>query len=100
MINDRRALVLAHRQRALLMRSVALRAQFAADLQVLAPPLRLVDHVQAGWRWLRANPAAPAALLVVLAVLRPRRALRWGLRLWWGWQALRRLQRSVQGFGR
>jgi len=95
-INSERATALALRQRVLLTRSAELRARFAADVQVLAPPLRLADHVQAGWRWLRAHPAVPAALLVALALLRPRRALRWGLRLWWGWQTVRRLQRRLQ----
>ncbi|WP_158219962.1 YqjK family protein [Ideonella sp. A 288] len=96
MIHGTRANALAVRQRALLLRSAQLRAQFAADVQLLAPPLRLVDQVQAGWRWLRAHPAVPVALLVSLAVLRPRRALRWGLRLWWGWQTVQRFQRRLQ----
>ena len=96
MINGERTSALLLRQRMLLMRSAELRARFAADAQMLAPPLHMADQVLAGWRWLRAHPAVPAALLVALAVLRPRRALRWGLRLWWGWQTVRRLQQRLK----
>ena len=48
--------------------------------RVLQRPLALADRVHEAWRWLRAHPEAPLAALVVVAVLRPRRAWRWGLR--------------------
>ena len=96
MITGQRAAALARRQRALLVRSAELRAQLSTDLQVLAPPLRLADQVWDAWRWLRAHPAVPVSVVVALAVLRPRRALRLGLRLWWGWQTFRRLQQRLQ----
>jgi|OpeIllAssembly_1097287.scaffolds.fasta_scaffold191582_4 hypothetical protein len=95
MIYGRRAAALALRQRELLVHSGALRAQLVIDAAVLQRPLALADRVREGWRWLRANPEAPIAALVVLAVLRPRRVLRWGLRIWTGWRSLRRLQRWV-----
>lgn len=95
MINRQRAVDLALHQRQLQLRSTELRLRFADDAQALAPPLRLADRVHAGWRWLRAHPEVPLAAIVVVAVLRPRRALRWGLRLWGGWHTFRRLQRRV-----
>lgn len=95
-MNRERAAALALRQRLLLLSSTELRGRLAADAAVLQRPLALADRVQQGWRWLRANPAAPIAVVVVVAVLRPRRAWRWGLRLWSGWRMLRRLQRQLQ----
>lgn len=95
MIYGRRAAVLALRQRELLVHSAALRAQLVMDAAVLQRPLAAADRVRDGWRWLRAHPEAPIAALVVLAVLRPRRVLRWGLQVWAGWRTLRRLQRWV-----
>ncbi len=95
-MNRQRATALALRQQVLLLRSVELRGRLAADAAVLQRPLALADRVHEGWRWLRANPAAPIAAVVVVAALRPRRVLRWGLRLWWGWRTLRRLQRRLQ----
>lgn len=95
-MNRERATALALRQQVLRLRSTELRGRLAADAAVLQPPLALADRVQEGWRWLRANPAAPVAALVVVAVLRPRRVWRWGWKLWWGWRTLRRLQRRLQ----
>lgn len=95
-MNRERATALALRQQVLRLRSTELRGRLAADAAVLQPPLALADRVQEGWRWLRANPAAPVTALVVVAVLRPRRVWRWGWKLWWGWRTLRRLQRRLQ----
>lgn len=95
-MNRERATALALRQQVLRLRSTELRGRLAADAAVLQPPLALADRVQEGWRWLRANPAAPVAALVVVAVLRPRRVWRWGWKLWWGWRTLHRLQRRLQ----
>jgi len=95
-MNQPRAVALAVRQRVLLVRSAELRGRLAADAAVLQRPLALADRVHEAWRWLRAHPEAPIAALVVVAVLRPRRAWRWGLQLWWGWSTVRRLQRQLQ----
>jgi hypothetical protein len=95
-MNRERATALALRQQLLRLRSTELRGRLAAEAAVLQPPLALADRVQEGWRWLRANPAAPVAALVVVAVLRPRRVWRWGWKLWWSWRTLRRLQRRLQ----
>ena len=94
-MNRERAMALALRQQVLRLRSTELRGRLVADAAVLQPPLALADRVHEGWRWLRANPAAPVAALVVVAVLRPRRVWRWSWKLWWGWRTLRRLQRRL-----
>jgi hypothetical protein len=94
-MNPRRA-ALVRRQQQLLVRSSELRGQLARDAQVWQPPLALADQVHAGWRWLRAHPEVPLAAAAVLLVLRPRRALRWGWRLWSGWRLWLRLQRRLQ----
>jgi hypothetical protein len=88
-----RAAALQQRQRRLLLRSSELRGRLAADAQVLRRPLALADQVRAGWRWLRAYPELPVAAVVVVALLRPRRALRWSWRGWAAWRRWRRLQR-------
>ena len=77
-MNHHRAAALLERQHRLLLRSTELRGRLAADAVVLRRPLALADRVREGWRWLRAHPEVPLAALVVVAVLRPRRAWRWG----------------------
>jgi len=91
-----RGAALEHRQRLLLQRSAELRGALGRDLQRLQPPLALADRVRAAWQWLRAHPQVPLAAGVALLVLRPRRAWRWGQRLWWGWRQWRRLQQLLQ----
>lgn len=91
-----RASALTQRQHELLMRSAALRGDLAAQVRPWQRPLQLADELRQGWHWLRTHPEAPLAAAVVLAVLRPRRAWRWGLRLWWAWGNWRRLSRSLR----
>ncbi|MDH4289755.1 MAG: YqjK-like family protein [Aquincola sp.] len=90
-----RALALARRQQVLLARSAELRIHAATQLSVLRPPLDLADQFRSGWHWLRTHPEWPIGVAIMVVVLRPRRALRWGLRLWSGWRLLRRLQRRL-----
>jgi hypothetical protein len=93
-VNPQRAAALARRQQLLLVRSSELRGQLARDAQGWQAPLALADRVHAGWRWLCGHPEAPLAAAAVLLVLRPRRVLRWGWRLWSGWRLWQRLQRQ------
>lgn len=55
----------------------------------LAPALTLADRGVAGLQWVRSHPEYPLGALAVLALVRPRRALRWGMRLWWVWRSAR-----------
>lgn len=88
----------AQRQQLLMARSGRLRQRLAADVQVLQHPLALVDQLRHGWQWLRAHPEVPAAAVLLLALVRPRRAWRLARRVWAGWQLWRRVQRLRQGW--
>lgn len=81
---------LAERKLALLIRSAELRVTLAQEARVLQTPLAAADQAVAATQWLRAHPQWVAGGLLVLALLRPRRALGWASRLWWGWGLYRR----------
>lgn len=83
---------LAERKQQLLIRSAELRVSLAHQAQVLQGPLAMADTVRSGTQWLRRRPQWPLAALVLLALRRPRRALRWATRLWWGWHSYQRFQ--------
>ncbi|MDR0275416.1 MAG: hypothetical protein LBI48_08785 [Burkholderiaceae bacterium] len=84
-------------------RSARLREQIAQRAQVMRPALHLADRVRAGAGWARGHRAwlalAGAAVLGALAA-RPRHALSLGLRVWSGWQLLRRVRPVLALFGR
>jgi len=77
-------LELAQRQQQLLLRSAALRATLGQQARVLQTPLALADQARAGVQWLRSQPLWPVASLLLIALTRPRRAMRWVSRLWLG----------------
>jgi len=80
-------------------RSARLREQIARRAQVMRPALRLADRLRAGAHWALGHPAglalAGAAVLGALAA-RPRQTLSLGLRIWSGWQMLRRARPVVR----
>lgn len=76
---------LAARQQQLLIRSAELRVTLAHQSQTLQGPLALADQAVSSVHWLRSHPQWPLGALLLLAVIRPRRALAWAGRLWWGW---------------
>lgn len=76
---------LAARKQQLLIRSAELRVTLAHQSQTLQGPLAWADQAVSGTRWLRNHPQWSLGALGLLAVLRPRRALAWAGRLWWGW---------------
>lgn len=88
-----RARELQLKRERLRVRSAELRLAVRRESQVLELPLAVADRVVAGARWLRRNPQWPLGALAVLVVLRPRRALRWAARAWWGWRLWRRAGR-------
>lgn len=75
------------RQQSLLIRSTELRLQLRADLQRLQGPAAVADQVKSALLWLYQNPIWPAAVLVLLLVLKPGRALVWTGKLWWLWKS-------------
>lgn len=77
------------RQQQLLVRSAELRVTLAHQAQALEGPLAVADQARAGARWLYRHPEWPLGALALLALLRPRRALRLAGRLWSGWKTLR-----------
>lgn len=98
-MNRPRSDTIRQRQQLLLLRSQDLRGRLALQAAALQPPLAWADRLRAGWQWLHAHPEWPLGTALVVIVLRPRRALRWGIRLWSAWQTLRRLQRQFQASG-
>lgn len=77
---------LTERKQRLLIRSAELRVSLSHQARALRPPLEVADQVVNGVQWLRDHPAWSLGTLAALAALRPRRALRWALRLWLGWR--------------
>jgi hypothetical protein len=76
----------AARRAVLVQRSRALRAGLVADAQALRPVFTAADAVRDGVHWLREHPLWLAGAVGLMALRRPRRALRWvwrwGPRLW------------------
>lgn len=95
---------LAARREQLRLRSSQLRAQIVADTRVLQPGFRLVDRVRGGVDSARNLGNNQALLLLGAAALagatlaRPRAMANLGLRVWSGWQVVRRLQPVVNSF--
>ena len=88
-------LTLALRRELLLARSRALRQQLAREGQALEAPLAIADQARQGLRWLWQHPEWPIAGLVLLTLLRPRRAWRWASRGWWAWRLWQRTGRLL-----
>lgn len=84
------ATALAARRERLLMRSQQLRAQAVVQSAGLRPAFAVADRVQDTWIWLRAHPEAVGAAGLGLAIVRPRRAFRLGLKAWSLWRLARR----------
>jgi len=99
MSSAQRHLALQRRREQLRLRSTELRVAIARDAQALGPPLAVADQGRAVLDWLREHPEWPLGATALLALLRPRRTLRWAGRLWWGWRQWRRVQRLLRAFG-
>lgn len=87
---------LAARKQALLIRSAELRVLMTQHGRELQAPLAVADQAVAATQWLRAHPQWVAGALLLVAVLRPRRALGWASRLWWGWGLYRKARSWLQ----
>ena len=90
---DARELELQLRRQQLQARNAVLRDRLAQQMQPLAAPLAMADSLRHAWRWITQHPELPLAGVAALALLRPRRMLRWASRLWWAWGAWRRMKR-------
>jgi hypothetical protein len=78
------------RREQLLMRSAELRLTMAEHGKALEKPLAVVDTTRDALRWLRDNPEWPLGALALVVLMRPKRALVWAARAWWGWGMYRR----------
>lgn len=78
------------RRQELITRSAQLRLELADQAQVIRRPLALTDRALTGLLWLTRHPQWPLGALLIVVILRPQRALRWGGRAWWAWTALNR----------
>jgi hypothetical protein len=83
------------RRERLLARSHALRHRLAVQSQALQRPLAVADQARSGFAWLKAHPQWVLAIVAVPVLLRPRRALGWALKLWWGWRLMQRIRSSL-----
>lgn len=86
---------LAARRERLLVRSATLREHVAIHSAALAPPLAVADMARNTVFWLRCHPLALVSALLAIAVLRPRKAWRWGMRAWSAWQFVNRWRRRL-----
>ena len=87
---NNRATELALQRERLLMRSQQLRAQAVDQAAGLQPAFSVVDRVQDAWFWLRGHPEIVGGAALGLAILRPRRAFRLGLKVWSLWRVAQR----------
>ena len=83
-----------HQQR-LLIRSSELRLTLAVQAQVFKRPLAVAEQARRGLQWVYRNPQWPLGALLVLAILRPRRALHWGNRFLWAWGTFKRTRNWI-----
>lgn len=83
------------RQQRLLVRSAKLRLNLADQAQLFKRPLVVADQAQAALQWLYRNPKWPLGALLALVVLRPRRTIIWGGRLWWAWKIFNRARNWI-----
>ena len=84
------------RQQRLLARSAQLRSTLTDQTQALEESLLWIGKASSSLAWLRQNPQWPLGAVLLLAVLRPRRVMRWGSRMWWGWQTSKRVRHWLE----
>jgi hypothetical protein len=77
------------RQQMLLQKSTLLRERLEHQSTVLEKPLWVLDQGRWGLQWLSAHPIWPATALLLAALLKPRRTLAWGGRIWRTWKTYR-----------
>lgn len=85
------------RQQRLLERSAQLRFGMVDVVQGLKKPLVIADGAKACLQWLYQNPLWPLGSLLILVILRPKRAISWGARAWWTWKMFKRAKLWVSG---
>ena len=93
-MNQRLFAIEARRAR-LLERAAREREDVAQTLQSWSQPLAFVDRCLGALRYFISSPPLVAGAVLVFALLRPRRALKWAQRAWGLWQGYRWLTRKL-----
>lgn len=83
------------RQRMLQWHSARLRVELGGHMQAMVSKLSWLERARAGTQWLMHHPQWPLGALAALAVLRPRRSIRWAGRVWWAWRLFQQLRRTL-----
>jgi len=81
----------------LMARAAVERERISVQLHAWEAPLVLVDKSIAAARYVRRNPQWIVAAVVLLVVLRPRRALAWARNGLIAWRAWRWISQSLRG---
>ena len=92
---NRRLAAIEAKRAHLLERAARERADLAQALQTWTQPLAFVDRCIDAVRYVISSPPLVAAAALVLALLRPRRALRWAQRGFALWQGYRWLTKKI-----
>lgn len=92
-----KALELALRRQRLEFEAAASRRELAEAVHPFEPALHVADKVGDGFRYLKGHPEVVAVATVVVAVLRPGRAVRWGRRAFSAWRAWGKLRQRIGG---
>jgi len=93
-VNQRLAVIETKRAR-LLERAAREREDVAQTLQFWSQPLAFIDRCVAALRYVIARPPLVAGAMLVVALVRPRRTLKWARRAFGMWQGYRWLTRRV-----
>ncbi|MFH1603989.1 MAG: YqjK family protein [Pseudomonadota bacterium] len=92
---NRRLAAIETKRARLIERAAREREDVVQTLQLWSQPLGLVDQFVAGAKYVMARPPLVAAAVIVLVVLRPRRAWKWARRALGLWQGYRWLTRRA-----
>lgn len=77
------------RRERLIARAALQREDLARDVAGLAPAVRVIDGGITAVAWVRAHPGPLLIAAGLMLVLRPRRTIRWSLRLYSLWRGYR-----------
>jgi hypothetical protein len=93
-VNQRLAAIEARRAR-LIERAAREREDVAQTLQSWSQPLGFIDRCVGAARYVISSPLLVAGAMLVFALVRPLRTLKWAQRAWGLWQGYRWLTQKV-----